>query len=209
MSVMRPRTPLLVATVAVAFASCALLVTGAAAATTAASKDKIRTASLAGTSVWDAGGVTIGGTFSGTLGEGTYAGMLTFGPTWDFRYPECGPRCTLLTGAITFSTKQGAFTATLRPGNVAIGEDTASHSWLWFTSAPDYDARDVGLDLQVGGGTRAYAHATGQLRLAYASTWSHYWDSVNMVDVNEIVDAGTLTGDVRGAERAAHTGRGK
>jgi hypothetical protein len=156
----------------------AVVVAGAAfAGTTMSSKEK--SATLTGTAVWSLQTYTIGGAFEGELGRGTYTGTLTGGP--DFTTPTCGPVCEDVTGTITFSAKNGDFTAEVQTGSVVALEEIASHSF-----------RDFTLDLEVVSGTRRYAHASGALTLAYTSIWEH--EFVDGVFINEIGDSGTLTG---------------
>jgi hypothetical protein len=156
----------------------AVVVAGAAfAGTTIRSKDK--SATLTGTAVWSLQTYTIAGAFEGELGRGTYTGTLTGGP--DFTTPTCGPVCEDVTGTITFSAKNGDFTAEVQTGSFVALEDIRSHS-----------VRDFTLELDVVSGTRGYAHASGALSLAYTSIWEHQF--VNGVFIDEIVDSGTLTG---------------
>lgn len=150
------------------------------AGTTMSSKSK--TASLTGTSVWSSQTYTIAGTFEGKLGYGAYTGTLNGGP--DFTTPTCGPVCEDVTGTITFSAKNGDFTAAVQPGSVVALEEIASHSFRHFT-----------LDLTVVSGTGSYKHANGRLTLSYASVWEHQF--VGGVFVSDIEDSGTLSGRAR------------
>ena len=59
--------------------------------------------------------------------------------------------------------------------------------WRYFT-----------LTLKIVSGTRSYAHANGLLELTYTSTWSHYFDSQELIFINRIDDTGVLTGKPRG-----------
>jgi hypothetical protein len=142
-----------------------------------------KSAALTGTSVWALKAYTIGGTIDGRLAHGTYTGTLTGGD--DFSSGDCGPVCEPVTGTITFSARNGDFTAAVQPGSVVALEDIASRSIRTFT-----------LYLQVVSGTRSYGHANGQLTLSYSSLWSHYFDSDGHF-VNTIEDSGTLTGSAR------------
>jgi hypothetical protein len=141
---------------------------------------------LTGTSDWGAETSTgtttmVHGTFGKHLGKGTYAGTLSGGASYTTY--DCGPVCQPVTGTITFSTKHGTFTVAAQSGSFVRLEDTASHSWRYFT-----------LSLVVVGGTGSYAKAHGMLALSYTSTWEH--DFVDGVNIDEVVDSGTLTGKV-------------
>jgi hypothetical protein len=130
---------------------------------------------------------TIGGTFEGQLGKGTYAGSLILGPPYYDTGGLCfGPVCEDVTGTVTFSAKKGEFTAEVRPGSVVALEEIASHSF-----------RNFELDLEVVSGTRSYEHADERLILSYESSWAHYTDPDGQF-VNTIEDVGTLTGNPNG-----------
>ena len=143
---------------------------------------------LTGTAQWSTDLVTatttttIQGTFDGRLGRGTYVGTLNGGtPYTTF---DCGPVCEPVTGTITFSARRGDFTAAVQSSSVVRLEDTASHSWRFFT-----------LNLVVIDGTRSYAHAGGALTLSYTSTWTH--EFVDGVFIDKVDDAGTVSGNPR------------
>ena len=147
-----------------------------------ASVPKQKEAALAGSSTWSTS-YTVSGRFDGSLGHGTYTGTLTPG-SGVFTTATCGPVCANVTGSMTFSTRDGRFTAVAQPGSVVGTEEIASRSFRGFT-----------LSLRVVGGTGPYAHATGRLSLTYSLVWTHTW--VNGVYVDRIDDTGALAGSPR------------
>jgi hypothetical protein len=159
----------------------AVLAAGAAVAgTTTASKEKAAT--LSGSSVGYPT-TSISGTFEGKLGQGTYAGTLTLGPTYVNSGDLCsGPICQDVQGTITFSAKNGDFTASVQPGGV-VGTD----------STPHITQQIYELSLDVESGTQAYAHAKGELTLNYTSD-THFDD---FGEITFVEDSGTLTGNPR------------
>jgi len=155
----------------------ALLVLSASAASAAS-----RNATLTGTAEWSDTSTHVHGTFSGTLGKGSYDATLDGGA--QFTSGDCGPVCEPISGSIAFTTKRGSFTGVVQPGSVVALVDIASNSWRNFT-----------LTVQVVGGTRAYARANGaELTLSYSSDWAHYFDFDTGQLINTISDSGTLTG---------------
>ena len=153
-------------------------VAGAAVVSVSKQKDS----RLTGSSTWSPS-YTVSGRFDGSLGHGTYAGTLTSGSSV-FATPGCGPVCAVVTGSITFSTRDGRFSAVVQPGSVVSTEEIASRSF-----------RDFTLALRIVGGTGLFSHSTGRLSLTYSSVWTHTW--VNGVYVDKIEDTGTLVGNPR------------
>jgi hypothetical protein len=138
---------------------------------------------LTGSAQWASSGYAISGTIEGGLGRGTYSGALTATGA-SFTSATCGPVCAPVSGSITFSTRAGGLTTSVRNGSVVSMEEIASHSF-----------RDFRLQLRIVGGTGRYAHARGMMSVSYSSVWTHEW--VNGVFVDSIADAGTLTGTIR------------
>jgi len=117
------------------------------------------------------------GTYSGTLNAGDY-----------FTTETCGPQCALVTGALTFDTKQGSFTASLDAG-----------SYLYVNVIGSGTYYTMVFDLTVTDGTKSYAHASGQFSLQYSSSLQN--DGYFPCDPPPctVHDAGELTGSfVRG-----------
>jgi hypothetical protein len=141
-----------------------------------------RSATLTGTAEWSDASTHVHGTFSGTVGKGSYDGTLDGGA--QFTSGDCGPVCEPVSGSIAFTTKRGSFTGVVQPGSVVALVDIASNSWRNFT-----------LTLQVVDGTRKYARANGAiLTLSYSSDWAHYFDFDTGQFIDTITDSGTLAG---------------
>ena len=136
-----------------------------------------------GSSTWSTApaAYALSGRLDGDLGQGTYAGTLTPGPSV-FPTPACV--CADVTGGLTVSTQGGRFTAVVRPGGVVSMEDIASRSF-----------RDFTRQLRIVSGTGRFAHTSGLLGLTYSSVWTHTY--VNGVYVDKIEDTGTLVGTFR------------
>jgi hypothetical protein len=161
-----------------------LLVTGvvllALSASAASAAD--RSATVTGTAEWSDASTHVHGTFSGTVGKGSYDGTLDGGA--QFTSGDCGPVCEPVSGSIAFTTKRGSFTGVVQPGSVVALVDIASNSWRNFT-----------LTLEVVDGTRKYARADGAiLTLSYSSDWAHYFDFDTGQFIDTITDSGTLAG---------------
>jgi hypothetical protein len=140
-----------------------------------------RSATLTGTAEWSDASTHVHGTFSGTVGKGSYDGTLDGGA--QFTSGDCGPVCEPVSGSIAFTTKRGSFTGVVQPGSVVAVVDIASNSWRNFT-----------LTLEVVDGTRKYARANGAiLTLSYSSDWAHYFDDTGKF-IDTITDSGTLAG---------------
>jgi hypothetical protein len=155
----------------------ALLVLSASAASAAD-----RSATVTGTAEWSDASTHVHGTFSGTVGKGSYDGTLDGGA--QFTSSDCGPVCEPVSGSIAFTTKRGSFTGIVQPGSVVALVDIASNSWRNFT-----------LTLEVVDGTRKYARADGAiLTLSYSSDWAHYFDFDTGQFIDTITDSGTLAG---------------
>jgi hypothetical protein len=141
-----------------------------------------RSATLTGTAEWSDASTHVHGTFSGTVGKGSYDGTLDGGA--QFTSGDCGPVCEPVSGSIAFTTKRGSFTGVVQPGSVVALVDIASNSWRNFT-----------LTLQIVDGTRKYARANGAiLTLSYSSDWAHYFDFDTGQFIDTITDSGTLAG---------------
>jgi hypothetical protein len=141
-----------------------------------------RSAALAGTAEWSDASTHVHGTFSGTVGKGSYDGTLDGGAP--FTTGDCGPVCEPVSGSITFTSNGGSFTGVAQPGSVVALVDIASNSWRNFT-----------LTLEVVDGARKYAHADGAvLTLSYSSDWAHYFDFDTGQFIDTITDSGTLAG---------------
>ena len=161
-----------------------LLVTGvvllALSASAASAAD--RSATVTGTAEWSDASTHVHGTFSGTVGKGSYDGTLDGGA--QFTSGDCGPVCEPVSGSIAFTTKRGSFTGVVQPGSVVALVDIASNSWRNFT-----------LTLEVVDGTRKYARADGAiLTLSYSSDWAHYFDFDTGQFIDTITDSGALAG---------------
>ena len=141
-----------------------------------------RRAALTGAAEWSDASTHVHGTFSGTVGKGSYDGTLDGGAP--FTTGDCGPVCEPVSGSITFTSKRGSFTGVVQPGSVVALVDIASNSWRNFT-----------LTLEVVDGTRKYARADGAvLTLSYSSDWAHYFDFDAAQFIDTITDFGTLAG---------------
>jgi hypothetical protein len=141
--------------------------------------DKPVNVSLSGTSVWTGGvdnyptfsSAALQGTFVDVAGSasklrsGSYDGTVTRTGDWDVTATNCseyGPHSRAVapaSGTVNLVTKSGTIMTAALPGSVVCAADNGAHD-QWFTFK---------LNLEITGGTKSYARATGSLALTIRS----------------------------------------